>query len=185
MNLKTERSSDWIAWPARVVVAGLLAILPAASSARADEVPIPSQFTEPPALADLVGKGALPPVQERLPKVPAVATMAWPGQTAGKYGGEITLLMATPKDTRLMVVYGYARLVAYDPKFALKPDVLRAFEVEDDRVFTFHLRPGHKWSNGDPFTTEDFRYFWEDVANIKELSPGGQPVQMLVVGEAP
>src|SRR5215470_11076661 len=164
MSLIRARSSGCSAWPR-----------PA----------IPSQFTEPPALVDLIAKGALPPVQERLPKVPAVAEMAWPGQVPGKYGGQMALLMATPKDTRLMVVYGYARLVAYDSKFALKPDVLRAFEVEDDRVFTFHLRPGHKWSNGDPFTTEDFRYFWEDVANNKELSPGGPPVQMLVDGEAP
>ena len=53
--------------------------------------------------------------------------MAWPGQTVGKHGGDITLLMATPKDTRLMVVYGYARLVSYDPKLELKPDVLQAF----------------------------------------------------------
>ena len=82
----------------------------------ADEPAMPATFVEPPSLADKVAKGELPPVQERLPKVPAVADMAWPGQTVGKHGGDITLLMATPKDTRLMVVYGYARLVAYDPK---------------------------------------------------------------------
>src|SRR5215470_13971302 len=164
MSLIRARSSGCSAWPR-----------PA----------IPSQFTEPPALVDLIAKGALPPVQERLPKVPAVAAMAWPGQTPGKHGGEITLLMASPKDSRLMVVYGYARLVAYDSKFELKPDILQAFEVDDGRIFTFHLRPGHKWSNGDPFTTEDFRYFWEDVATNKELSPAGPPVQMLVDGEAP
>jgi len=151
----------------------------------ADEPAMPTTFVEPPALADRVAKGELPPVQERLPKVPAVADMGWPGQTAGKHGGDITLLMATPKDTRLMVVYGYARLVGYDTKYALKPDILQAFEVEQGRVFTFHLRPGHKWSNGDPFTTEDFRYYWEDVANNKELSPAGAPVQMLVDGETP
>ena len=132
-----------------------------------------------------MAKGELPPVQERLPKVPAVAAMAWPGQTMGKHGGDITLLMATPKDTRLMVVYGYARLVAYDHKYELTPDILQAFEVDQGRIFTFHLRPGHKWSNGDPFTTEDFRYYWEDVANNKDLSPAGAPVQMLVEGEAP
>ena len=153
--------------------------------AGADEPPVPATFVEPPVLADKVAKGELPPVQARLPKVPAVAAMAWPGQTVGRQGGDITLLMATPKDTRLMVVYGYARLVAYDPKFELKPDILQAFEVEDGRIFTFHLRAGHKWSNGDPFTTEDFRYYWEDVANNKDLSPAGAPVQMLVEGEAP
>jgi len=173
--------------PLALRATALLVVLATLGNGRAgaDEPAMPVTFVDPPVLADKVAKGELPPVQERLPKVPAVADMAWPGQTAGKHGGDITLLMATPKDTRLMVVYGYARLVAYDPKFELKPDMLQAFEVEDGRVFTFHLRPGHKWSNGDPFTTEDFRYYWEDVANNKDVSPSGPPVQMLVDGEAP
>ncbi|MGH6926925.1 MAG: ABC transporter substrate-binding protein, partial [Dongiaceae bacterium] len=110
----------------------------------AEDPAVPTTFVEPPVLADRVAKGELPPVEERLPKVPAVAAMAWPGQSIGKHGGEITLVMASAKDTRLMVVYGYARLVAYDPNFALKPDILESFEVEEGRVFTFHLRPGHK-----------------------------------------
>ena len=42
-------------------------------------------------------------------------------------------------------------------------------------AFTLHLRPGHKWSDGAPFTTKDFRYYWEDVANDPELSPTGPP----------
>ena len=84
-----------------------------------------------------------------------------------------------------MVVYGYARLVDYNRDFQLVPDILQAFEVEEGRVFTFHLRPGHKWSDGSPFTTEDFRYYWEDVANNPEISPAGPPVELLVDGEAP
>ena len=60
-----------------------------------------------------------------------------------------------------------------------------AIDSEDDRVFTLHLRKGHRWSDGAPFTTEDFRYWWEDVANHPELSPSGPPVDMLVDGEPP
>ncbi len=169
----------------KLAAAGLLAIGLAGAGARADEPAMPAQFSDPPMLADLVSKGQLPPIQERLPKVPAVATMPWPGQTIGKPGGQMRLLMATPKDTRLIVVYGYARLVGYDAEYKLKPDILQSFEDDGDRVFTFHLRPGHKWSDGQPFTTEDFRYFWEDVANNTDVSPTGPPVQMLVDGEAP
>src|SRR5262249_39814123 len=117
----------------------LVVLLLCGSRAIADNASVPATFVEPPALADRVAKGELPPVRDRLPKVPAVADMAWPGQTPGKHGGDITLLMASPKDTRLMVVYGYARLVAYGPKFELKPDILQAYEVEGGRVFTFHL----------------------------------------------
>jgi peptide/nickel transport system substrate-binding protein len=126
------------------------------------------------------GRG-LPPIAERLPSVPSVAELAEPGQ----YGGELIMLMGSAKDVRQVVVFGYARLVAYTPEFELVPDILESFEVEEDRIFTFHLRPGHRWSDGEPFTTEDFRFWWEDVANNEELSPTGPPVNMLVDGEPP
>ena len=95
------------------------------------------------------------------------------------------MLMTRAKDTRIMVVYGDARLVGYDREFRLGPDILQDFEVEEGRVYTFHLRPGHQWSDGSPFTTEDFRYYWEDVVNNLEISPSGPPVELLVDGEAP
>src|SRR5690606_13799082 len=49
----------------------------------------------------------------------------------------------------------------------------------------FHLRPGHKWSDGQPFTTEDFRFWWEDIALNERIEPTGPPVTMLVDGERP
>ncbi len=162
-----------------------VALAMSAGIAFANQPAAPASFVEPPSLAEAVAKGELPPVAERLPQTPAVAAMAWPGQTIGKPGGQLTMLMSSPKDTRHMVVYGYARLVAYNPDFELEPDVLAGFEVEEGRIFTFRLRPGHKWSDGQPFTTEDFRYFWEDVANNPDLSPAGPPVQMLVDNETP
>jgi len=57
--------------------------------------------------------------------------------------------------------------------------------VEEGRVFTFHIRPGHRWSDGEPFTAEDFRYAWEDVETNESLSRGGASAVMLVDGEAP
>jgi peptide/nickel transport system substrate-binding protein len=47
------------------------------------------------------------------------------------------------------------------------------------------LRKGHKWSDGQPFTSEDFRYWFEDVAQNKYLSPSGLPVSMLPQGDGP
>ena len=78
-----------------------------------------------------------------------------------------------------MVVYGYSRLVGYDQNFNIVPDLLESIDVKDERVFTMKLRSGHRWSDGQPFTVEDFRYFWEDVANNKELSPTGPPSDQL------
>ncbi|HVR67094.1 MAG TPA: ABC transporter substrate-binding protein [Verrucomicrobiae bacterium] len=168
----------------RSLIAGLFAVL-AAPAALAQDAAIPSQFIEPPILAEQVASGALPPVAERLPSVPSVAKMEWEGQTLGQHGGEMRMLMTSTKDTRIMVVYGDARLVNYNKDYQLVPDILQAFEAEEGRIFTFHLRPGHKWSDGSPFTTEDFRYYWEDVANNPDISPAGPPVELLVDGEAP
>ena len=84
-----------------------------------------------------------------------------------------------------MVVYGYARLVAFNAKFQLVPDILERFEVAEGRRFTLYLRKGHKWSDGQPFGAEDFRYFWQDVANNQLLSPVGPPRAMLVDGKPP
>ena len=65
------------------------------------------------------------------------------------------------------------------------PTSCESFEVHEGRVFTLKLRKGHRWSDGQPFTTEDFRYYWEDVANNKELSPAGPPRDLLVEGQPP
>ncbi|MEM7270931.1 MAG: ABC transporter substrate-binding protein [Pseudomonadota bacterium] len=143
------------------------------------------EMQEPIYLGHDVAEGTLPPISERIPEEPLIVDMEGRGRTVGQYGGEIRMLIGRAKDVRYMVVYGYARLVGYDENFELRPDILRDVEVEEGRKFTLHLRKGHKWSDGAPFTAEDFRYWWEDVANNAELAPGGPPELMLVGGEAP
>jgi peptide/nickel transport system substrate-binding protein len=143
------------------------------------------QFPETPILSESVRAGELPPVTARLPDTPLVADLERPGLSLGRHGGTLRTLIGRPRDIRHMVTWGYARLVGYTPELELKPDILLGVEVEDDRVFTLRLRPGHKWSDGHPFTTEDFRYYWEDVASHPELSPGGPPVFMLTEGTLP
>jgi len=136
---------------------------------------------ETPLFEQDVVSGNLPRVDERLPSVPEVAK----SETIGNPGGELRMLMGGPKDTRMMVVYGYARLVGYTPALKLVPDILASMDVQDGRIFTFHLRSGHKWSDGYPLTSEDFRYWFEDVAQNNQLSPSGLPVSMMVQGVAP
>jgi len=65
------------------------------------------------------------------------------------------------------------------------PDILERFEVAEGRIFPFPLREGHRWSDGHPFTTEDFRYYWEDVVMNETASPNGPPRDLLVDGEPP
>ena len=143
------------------------------------------ELIEPPELAAAVDAGKLPPVRERVPETPAVADMSGEGRSIGAHGGTLNILMGRAKDIRMMTVYGYARLVGYDPNLKFVSDILESFEVEGGKVFTFTLRKGHKWSDGAPFTVEDFRYYFEDVVNNKDLSPFGPPPALLVDGEAP
>ncbi|CCF00297.1 Putative oligopeptide ABC transporter, periplasmic substrate-binding protein (plasmid) [Sinorhizobium fredii HH103] len=136
------------------------------------------------ALAPLVAEGKLPPVNERLPKTPRVIDVAAMGRQPGRHGGTIRSLIGSAKDIRLMTIYGYARLVGYDETLTLHPDVLESYETVEDRIFTFHLREGHRWSDGTPLTAEDFRYCFEDVLLNEDLSPAGLPTAMVMDGEA-
>ncbi len=69
---------------------------------------------------------------------------------------------------------------------SFQPDILGGFHLrKTTRIFTFHLREGHKWSDGHPFTADDFRYWWEDVILNKKLTPGGGALELRPHGELP
>ncbi|MEH6495309.1 MAG: ABC transporter substrate-binding protein [Pseudomonas marincola] len=139
---------------------------------------------EIPILKQAVLDGKLPPMAARLPKTPLQVSLM-EEQSLGQYGGTLNSLIGNASDVKLMFVYGYARLVGYTPDLKLAADIAESYEVTDNKIFTFKLREGHRWSNGDPFTSEDFRYWWEDIANNKKLSPTGPPASLQVDGEYP
>jgi peptide/nickel transport system substrate-binding protein len=132
-----------------------------------------------------VDAGNLPPVAERIPDDPLVVDLAAKGREFGVPGGTLNTMVTRSKDIRQMVVYGYARLVVYDEKYNLKPDILASYENADNKKFTLRLRPGHHWSDGSSFTAADFRYWWENVANNELLSPSGPPDFLRVEGKMP
>ena len=52
------------------------------------------------------------------------------------------------------------------------PHIAKAWEVsEDGTTFTFHLRKGMKWSDGAPFTADDFVFAFEDVTMNDNINP--------------
>ncbi len=157
----------------------------AACRAVAGEPAQAAPYIEPPWFKPKIATGVLPPIALRLPKAPSTVSFAGTAKKPGRYGGSLTMLMARAKDTRMAVVYGYARLVAWDSDYRLRPDILERFEAKDGRIFTFTLRKGHRWSDGAPFTTDDFRYWWEDVVHNKVLSRFGVPQALLVDGRKP
>ncbi len=147
-------------------------------------IPITLPAEEVPFFKSAVDKGELPSMKERLPQNPFVVPLM-EGQELGQYGGSLRSLISKAADVKLLFVLGYARLVGYSADLKIQPDLAESFEVEGNRIFTFKLRKGHRWSDGAPFTSEDFRYWWDDVANNRKLSPTGPPVPLLVDGEYP
>jgi peptide/nickel transport system substrate-binding protein len=154
----------------------LLAPLPAMAGEKLAEIPM---------LAERVEKGQLPPMEQRLPAMPRMVPLSAMGREHGQYGGTLRMLMGDQRDIRMVTIYGYARLVGFDVTGKLQPDLLASADVDGDRVFTLRLRPGHRWSDGHPFTAEDFRYWFEDVGSNTRLNRSGLPQVLLADGKPP
>jgi len=169
----------------RKVLIAFLAFRFLAAPAMAETDAHANRTLEPPSLARQVAQGKLPPMDARLPQIPRRDLPARDGWTEGQYGGGLTLLSRGGRDPRDLVLLGYARLVVWNEAYELVPDILESVEVVKNRRFILKLRPGHRWSDGHPFTSEDFRFWWEEVANNRELSPFGPPKVMQPGGEQP
>jgi peptide/nickel transport system substrate-binding protein len=67
----------------------------------------------------------------------------------------------------------HVNLVRYsDDLETIVPNVAKSWEWNDDYTqLTFHLRKGHKWSDGQPFTSADVKFWYDNLAldpNINE-----------------
>lgn len=133
----------------------------------AEEAPaVVSKYKEAPMLAELVKAGKLPPVDERLPKDPPVVV---PVESVGQYGGTwhgVSWDNSIPN----------FKMKLYDPPVRWKPDytgyepgLAVSYEWSDDgKTITFRFREGVKWSDGEPFTMKDMKFWWEDLALNEE-----------------
>ena len=172
-----------IGWSLAVLLGVLSSVAGVAASVAAPALPF--DLIETPSLEADVKAGKLPPIAKRIPQDPRIIDLEAMGREYGRHGGQIRTLMADQRDLRMIVVNNYSRLVGYDEKLNLVPDMLARVEVSEGRIFTLHLRRGHRWSDGHPFTAEDFRYYWEDIALNKRLYTTGPPLEMLVNGKPP
>lgn len=130
----------------------------------------PAEYSEAPPLEAQVTAGELPPVEERLPENPLVIE---PLEQIGEYGGTWNdALIGATDGTHIAVTIGYDSLVRWNPDWTeIIPNLAESFEVsEDATVYTFRLREGVKWSDGQPFTADDIMFWYEAVILNEDLS---------------
>ncbi|MDE0204428.1 MAG: ABC transporter substrate-binding protein, partial [Candidatus Tectomicrobia bacterium] len=144
-----------------------------------DREQFPEQFQEAPALAERVQRGELPPVAERIGSDPLVVE---PVHEIGRYGGIWRRGFSGPADFwNGYRCCGHDKILFWDPTGnSLVPNVARGWEVSDGgRVFTVFLRRGMKWSDGHPFTADDFMFWYEDIYRNDELVPMKTPIMSI------
>ena len=120
-----------------------------------------------------------PPVEQRIGQDPLVVK---PLREIGKYGGTWRRGFTGPFDTS----NGHRaaqndKLLYFDyTGTKIVPNIARGWEVSPDgKVTTLLLRRGMKWSDGQPFTADDFVFWFEDVYQNKELVPTPLPVMTI------
>src|SRR5262245_52336471 len=145
-----------------------------------DPAQFPTSLQEAPQLAELVKAGKLPPVAERIGQDPLVLK---PLQGIGKYGGTWRRGFTGPAD----FWNGYRCCSGPDHLFfwdytgdKVVPNIAKSYEFgAGGRTLTVHLRRGMKWSDGQPFTADDFVFWYQDVYSNKELFPTPAAVMMI------
>ncbi|MBV7337227.1 hypothetical protein KFU94_55160 [Chloroflexi bacterium TSY] len=133
-----------------------------------------SMGNEAPMLAERVAAGDLPPVEERLPTNPAVVE---PLEEIGTYGGTLTYLHFWPGAET-------TKMLLNDPPIILTPDYSKIIPnlfantgdySADGLTLTWQLREGVRWSDGEPFTSADLMWWWDNMVNDERCEAAANP----------
>jgi peptide/nickel transport system substrate-binding protein len=125
-------------------------------------------------LAEMVAAGTLPPVDERLPANPYTPPHSW--LSVGNYGGTLNKTYNNAWGITGFIhemQYGNSLLRYLKDGLAIGPGLVESWESNADASeWTFKMREGVKWSDGEPLTTGDILYWWEYTigGNGKETS---------------
>lgn len=130
----------------------------------------PSEEFESPILTELVESGDLPELAERLPATPMVIE---PWDSVGQYGGTLRRAQTDAQHNAVAQSFANAGLLEWnwdnDQPIA---SLAETYEKSDDnRVYTFTLREGLKWSDGEPFTVDDLMFTVDHYMKDPVLMP--------------
>jgi peptide/nickel transport system substrate-binding protein len=147
-------------------------------------------YNEPDFVKAFVDAGLLPPVAERLPAEPLVYSAANMPDGVGVYGDVMRhVIGGRPEGWNFWAgqSYGWGGidigmvecLTRTGPLFQVNsedlqplPNLAKSWEwSEDGMSLTVNLIEGAKWSDGDPFDTEDIDFYWNNVIMDPEVTP--------------
>jgi peptide/nickel transport system substrate-binding protein len=149
-------------------------------------------YSEAPMLADLVAKGELPSVEERLPAEPLVVQ---PIESVGQYGGTWHRAFLGVKDFHALGRLIYEAVLRWprNPADPIQPGMAKKWEWSADGTeLTLYFREGLKWSDGAPFTVDDIIFWWEDIENDTNITAAphgewmvnGEPMELEKIDDA-
>lgn len=152
-----------------------------------ETVDVPSesgQFRESPMLAERVANGELPPVDERLPSNPRVIPVY---DSIGQYGGTWRRAYTGIGDRWGPTKLIEERIIEFSmpdiDNLSIEPNWADSFEANADSTeYTVHIREGLRWSDGEPVTTEDVRFWHEDVLLNETFFPT-MPTGLMLANE--
>jgi peptide/nickel transport system substrate-binding protein len=152
--------------------------------------PAASKYAEAPMLTELVKAGKLPAIDQRLPEVPLVVDKGvivsekdLPDWQPGKFGGTLRVGHSVANwNPDVFVMMDEATLIGQGISMdGIRGNVVESYKVENDnKDFTFKIRKGLKWSDGQPVTTADVKFTFEDMYGNEKLFPNGQPNEFRV-----
>lgn len=65
----------------------------------------------------------------------------------------------------------FVGLVSIDDNGNARPELAASWDTKDNKTWTFHLRPGLRWSDGSPITAQDVVFTWRRLIDPKTNSP--------------
>ena len=117
--------------------------------------------------------GKLPPVAKRLPE-PSQLFVVKPLHEIGKYGGNWRRAFTGPADHENgNRINSLDKILTFDYTGAkIIPSLARDWKVSDDgKTTTIFLRKGARWSDGTPFTANDFMFWYQEIYLNKNINP--------------
>jgi peptide/nickel transport system substrate-binding protein len=151
--------------------------------------------SQPAATTSTGGASPTAPSGSGSPVAPSSAPTKDP---AAKQGGTLTmgydvqqLLQLDPARISIGRIAGellsnlFSALVQFDEDLNIQPDLAERWDISDDGLtYTFHIREGLKFHNGDPLTANDFVYTYNRTLDPTLASPHANKLKTITKAEA-